>query len=136
MEFSDKDPVWKLLGEAPPRRASGAFVQNTLRRVLQLPEKRSWLQFLFAKPFFAVAAAAAAVVVCAFLILSGGAGNDENLAEAPQPVPAAPVPAPTMDRVDILTEELVVMTYVDELLLVSNPDELDDEALAEILFSL
>ena len=76
MEFTDKDPIWQLLKKAPPKKASGAFVQNVSRAVRQLgdesqSEKRSWLEIFFSKPLLATAAACA-VAVGMFIAFSGG----------------------------------------------------------------
>lgn len=134
MEFTDKDPVWQLLKKAKPKKASGAFVQNVSRAVRQLGDeapKRSWLEIFFSKPMLATAAACA-IAVGMFVAFSGGdLATNPNGSGPIAEVPPAAVPAP----VDV-AEEFEVVTYVDELLAVSDPDELDDEALAELLFSL
>lgn len=136
MKEDEQDPVWQVLGRAPRREASGAFVQNTLRRVRLLehaPERRSWFQSFFVKSLLA-GAAAAVIAMGVFLTMPGD--GDHQLAQVPAPVlPVLPVLPVAADPVDVITEELGVMTYVDELLAVNDPNELDDEALAEILFS-
>lgn len=45
-----------------------------------------------------------------------------------------PAPAVTQQYVEAFAEEVEVMAFVDELLMVSDPSNLDDEALAELLF--
>lgn len=130
MEFDDKDPVWNLLEHASKRKASGAFVQNTVRAVRQLGDDsqrgRSWFEILFAKPVL-IGAGAAAAVALAFVALSGG---DPTFNEVGNQVAIEDDPVE-----DVYTEEFEVVSYVNELLAVNDPSELDDLALAEVLFS-
>jgi len=66
----------------------------------------------------AVAAAAAIVVTVAW--------------QHPWEAPSEPSVSLQTDDVDLLREELHLMTYVDELLTVSDPTTLDDDGLAEL----
>ncbi|MEM7012146.1 MAG: hypothetical protein AAF585_11740 [Verrucomicrobiota bacterium] len=129
MEFDEKDPVWNLLDHASTKKASGAFVQNTVRAVRQLGDdsqqkRASWFEVLFAKPVLIGVGAAAAVAV-AFVMLSGDPTFDEVANQIE--VEDEPVEA-------VYTEEFEVVSYVNELLAVNDPSELDDLALAEVLF--
>ena len=76
-DWDDKDVTWELLGKAAPKKASGRFVDDTLRTLKLLPEADPWWpRSLNFSPWFALAACAA---VAAFLFLnaieSGGEGS-------------------------------------------------------------
>ncbi len=134
MNSEEPDPIWDLLDEAPPRKASGAFVQNTLRRVRRLPSSQSssvlenWKNALFAyrSPVGTVAA----------ILLLGGIGSTSllNRPAVPEPRLADRSETVSPEVVEALTAELEVFTMVSEFLAVGDPSELDDAALAELLF--
>jgi hypothetical protein len=142
MEFNDKDPVWQLLKKSEPRKASGAFAQNVSRAVRQLgdesqSEKSSWLAIFFSKPVLATGAAFA-IAIGMFFAFSGDPATDQSpggaaIAEV-SPNPPSEISLPTV--AEQIAEEFEVVTYVDEFLAVGDPSELNDEALAELLFSL
>jgi hypothetical protein len=63
-DFSENDALWKVLGQAPPAKASPYFVRKVLREVRlrhQAPSRRRlWLRWL--APLGAAAALAVGVV--------------------------------------------------------------------------
>jgi hypothetical protein len=86
-DWDDKDATWELLGKAAPRKASGRFADDTLRKVKLLPEADFW--WPKALRFSPWIAAAACAMLAAFLLLNptknrGNAtpavviGNDES----------------------------------------------------------
>lgn len=63
----ENDPVWNLLDQAPPAKASGVFLQNTLRATrLQSSRLNFWQRFNH--PIIAVPTLAA-LVICAYIAL-------------------------------------------------------------------
>ncbi len=124
------DAVWELLAKAAPRRASGVFVQNTVRRVRQLQaesEGAPWFGWI-SRRSFAVSAAAAILLAIAVAIPAF------MRPKSPQNGPQLAQPAISEQEVEALTEELEVLTMMNEFLAVGDPTQLDDEALAELLF--
>ncbi|MEM1297619.1 MAG: hypothetical protein AAGH89_19785, partial [Verrucomicrobiota bacterium] len=131
----EHDEIWNLLGKSPPRMPSGAFVQNTVREVRRSQaSSQSTLNFwsvLFQKPAF-IGSFAALVVLLLGIFMIPKATDEGTIAATPSSE-VAPIVV-SEDEVDILTEELEVLTMVSEFLAVSDPTFLDDEALAELLF--
>lgn len=74
-ENAHKDATWEMLGKAVPKKASGRFVDDTLRAVKLLPEADPWWpKSLRFSPLVALAACAA---LAAFLFLNPtGDGNN------------------------------------------------------------
>jgi hypothetical protein len=117
----ENDALWRLLGECPPPAASGSFVASTMRAV-RLEEDRhrttkpSWFQWILV-PALSCLLLTGAVFTWSFLSKSGVDAQASSL---------------HTEEVDMLREELHLMTYVDELLTVSDPTTLDDAGLAEL----
>lgn len=138
MDPQEQDELWNLLGKTSPKKASGAFVQNTLREVRKsqsasADSSSGWLSF-FRSPVFA--GSLAALVIATLGILAIPSSNDgEIVAEIEVPKGTETTgEAVSEEEVDVLTEELEVLTMVSEFLAVSDPTYLDDAALAELLF--
>tara|TARA_R110002096_G_scaffold16106_34_gene55253 strand:- start:9685 stop:10092 length:408 start_codon:yes stop_codon:yes gene_type:complete len=135
MEPQEHDELWTLLGKSPPKKASGAFVQNTLREVRKSQSTAneaggSWLDF-FKSPVLVGSFAALIVLTIAILAIPQ---TPEKTGIASIPTEESTRSVVSGDEVDILTEELEVLTMVSEFLAVSDPSYLDDAALAELLF--
>jgi len=111
----DNDAVWTLLAKCPPAKASPWFVSKTLHRLRMESGRR--------RPHFwsLWAAACAAVAILAGL-----------LAFPLHPLSPRPQLSEESQSTELLREELHLMTYVDELLAVSDPATLDDVGLAEL----
>ncbi len=77
-EWGADDATWKLLGKAKPGRASGRFVDDTVRAVKLLPEAESWWPKVFS--FSAWVGVAACFLLTAFLLMNGsnGVATDDN----------------------------------------------------------
>jgi hypothetical protein len=101
----EEDPLWSLLRQSPTRRASGSFVDDTLRtaRLAEAAAAESWWRKI-RKPlgFGGLATAATAVVTLALM---------SHFASDPTP-PAAPVAqdSPSLEALDewVKTEALSV----------------------------
>ncbi len=113
----DEDAVWALLAECPPPKAAASFVAKTVRaaRLVQAPERPAFRTWWIWVP------ALAASLIAAFA-----------LTWPSRPEPSTPVLTEESGGVELLREELHLMTYVDELLTVSDPATLDDAGLAEL----
>jgi len=145
MESESTDPVWKLLEQSPSKRASGAFSQNVMREIRQLEAQESeeccggiWAWFTNRSMLAAAAVAVVALVLTFTLFhstedagVTGGTIAESTAVEDPAVYITAEEEALYGE---VLTEELEVMAFVDELLTVSDPSQLDDAALAELLF--
>ncbi len=111
----NEDAVWALLAKCPPAKASPWFGSKTLQRVrTESSRRRPHLWSLWA-------AACAAVAILAGL-----------LALPLHPLSPRPQLSEESQSTELLREELHLMTYVDELLTVSDPATLDDVGLAEL----
>lgn len=132
------DPVWNLLKRSPKREASGAFVQNTLRRIRQLEGgqesafQASFAQFL-GRPAVLAPVAALIVAIAAAAVLLRPANQGETIVKVEDSAPAEVI-VPIVEDSDLLADELEAMLLVDELVAVNDPYELDDAAIAELLF--
>ena len=116
----EDDALWQLLGQFPAKKASGSFVQSTLRAV-RLEEDRRGKERGFHGWYLwlpAVTGALAIAMVVAW--------------QRPWMPPTESSISLHTEEVDLLREELHLMTYVDELLTVSDPTTLDDDGLAEL----
>jgi len=121
----EQDALWSLLGASLPPPAPSRFAADALRAIRREPapgksrDRPFWLAWGLGVP----ALAAAVALALAILHRPVATPPSEELAEfLPQ------------EQVEILAEELHLMTYVDELLAVSDPALLDDDGLAELLF--
>ncbi len=144
MDSESQDQVWELLKRVPAQRASGDFSQNVLRQVRLSnaeavePSPGGFWQWLLSPGL--VGAAAITILVVAFGIFNRSNSSSMVEVTAPEAVEEQPIlvahPAATVQQqyVEAFAEEVEVMAFVDELLMVSDPSNLDDEALAELLF--
>ncbi|MBU6300539.1 MAG: hypothetical protein KGS60_03225 [Verrucomicrobia bacterium] len=111
----ETDGVWQLLAKSPPHPAPPWFVLRTVRAAREEPAiSRMPL-------WWAHAWAPATLIVTLGLIL-----------RFTLPLPVQPRISEESRSTELLREELHLMTYVDELLTVSDPATLDDAGLAEL----
>ena len=137
----ENSPVWDLLAKARPRRASGAFVQNVVREARQtdnsVEEGPAWLSWLQTNPGAALAGLAAVLLAMSFAIphLFPKQAVQTPVAEE-KPVESASIPVLEIAdaEVDVLAEEYAMMSLVDEIMGVQDPTQLDEDAIAELLF--
>lgn len=148
----EHDPTWKLLLRSKPQQPSAFFVRNVVReaRILGADGRQGrWTAFAawLKRPLVAVplAAGAAAALVTALTVIqplappsanvdvafAGTAGGQASMA------PAKPTfdlgAASAYDQANAITEDLERIGYLGELVTISDPGELDDAALADLL---
>jgi hypothetical protein len=119
-EPEEKDRLWHLLGQCPPAEASGAFAANTLRTVRRDQARQA--DRTMPLIWWILAPAVCAVVIAGVSLTWHQLQTDT----------AEPEIAQETHEGELLSEELHLMTYVDELLTVSDPTTLDDDGLAEL----
>lgn len=127
MNQSDPDDqAWKLLRRAKQREPSPFFVRNVLREVRGLkqdaPELRGWLRSFLVRPALligATACAGLALVLVAPLLNRTPAPEGRILAKSEIFDPAS---------------EMASIEYLGQLMVVADPGQLDDDALAELFF--
>lgn len=122
--------LWDLLGNTPNVEPGPFFSRNVLRKVRQIsPEKSSlWtgLNQLFSKP---------ALVSCiAACCLFAGLGLIINNSSQVDPASISSNVQTSGDNSDELAEEVVSLDELGELMAVSDPGVLSDEALLSLLF--
>ena len=115
------DPVWKLLGNTRRIEVDPFFSRNVVREVRKLraagEDRESILErilLIFRQPALAGVAAAAAILIAVFV--SSDPGSDSPVAGEFGP-----------------TEEIEAIGYLGELMTVTDTDDLDDAALADLL---
>ncbi len=122
-----KDPVWKLLSHASHVESGPFFSRNVAREVRKLEDKRNLMRqtlALFRLPVFATVAVALLVglITFAFQIPSedgAGAGMPPVIAGETTFDPA---------------KELENVEYLGQLMAVTDPAQLSDEALGDLFF--
>ena len=120
-----KDPVWKLLSHASHVEPSPFFSRNVAREVRKLEDKRSLMQqtlALFRMPVFATVAVVVLVGLITFAFQTpseDGVGTPPVIAEETSFDPA---------------EELENVEYLGQLMAVTDPAQLSDEALGDLFF--
>lgn len=126
METPEKnDPVWRLLSHASNTEPGPFFARDVVRSVrLSESEKRSWIDriaALFQRPTFVTTGAVGAVAVLAILLSLRS--PDQGL-ESIASEDAAFDPAGEFEEI----------AYLDQLMAVADPAQLDDAALADLFF--
>ena len=128
MKNSEKnDPVWKLLGRARRVEVDPFFSRNVLREVRKLQAEGQDREGVF-ETFFsffrqpALAGVAAAVAILVVVFVSTERGAESSLVVTPTPDSTSFGP----------TDEIESIGYLGELMAISDPDELDDAALADL----
>lgn len=122
----EKDPVWKLVDQAPAPQARPAFAQDVLRQVRQLeaePATPWWKKLLAPAPLSAGALAAAAVVAILISVdfTPTGAPSLTNGGEVPDT-------APVLSEIDHAVSEQLLMAAAED------PDLFSDEELLAMLY--
>lgn len=123
-----QDPAWQLLLKARRVEPSPFFARDVLREVRQLAEQRSdWYSFwqgLFRRPLLLASGGVAAAVVLAV------ACWPENPA-----IPVATVVPPALPEAELaMAEEVHSVEYLGALMAIADPSQLDDQALADLLY--
>ncbi len=160
-EDENKDPVWEMLKESRPVEPSAFFSRNVVREVRRLEAESSasgfwarsvaWLrETLSASPSTVIASIAAVAVLAIALNAFGPSGS--QLADNGAPVSADPVITPdapaaaeeTATPAELAStgttsefdpaQEISNLDYLGELMAVTDPSLLDDNALADLLF--
>lgn len=153
--LSPGDGLWTLLseGQSNDQSASPVFVQNVVREVRRATADDTawgatfveWTLDLFRRPAFAFAATTAVAAVLALVVVSQkresdpqrvgvAAGQTESSpsvsAAPPETSVAAAPPAQTYTVADQLDE----IDYLGELVAVTDPGELNDQMMADLLY--
>jgi len=129
-----RQSLWDLLGHASQRRASDSFAQTVAQRATRVRQQEG---HPFLAPLAALGAAAALAAVMAAVFA---------LRTTPAPPVAHEAATPSSRNVaaegrseesfpsEPATAEFQEIVLMNELLAVNDPEQLDDEALAELLF--
>ncbi|MEO0444661.1 MAG: hypothetical protein AAF191_01150 [Verrucomicrobiota bacterium] len=128
---SSRHTLWSLLSRASHPAVSENFVQDVseqARHLRQLPATPTTL-----RPGAWVGLAAAALLVITLtLVQLLPSGENQQLASVHTSAPAT-TPLLLSDAA-VWTDEMEVITLLDTFLAVKDPTELDDSAIAELLF--
>ena len=145
----EQDPVWKLLLRSKSQQPGSAFVRNVVReaRKLGAEGQESAIAIFFAwlkRPVIAVPVAigATAVLFSALTLIQPLApspvANSATVAVATLNTqitsPSALSLPETVDTASDIAEDLEMIDYIGELVAITDPAELDDAALADLLF--
>ncbi|MDF1859223.1 MAG: hypothetical protein P1U87_03355 [Verrucomicrobiales bacterium] len=122
-----KDPVWNLLSHASHIEPGPFFSRNVIREIRQMESTRGRLQtFLsfFRSPFISGAVAVATIAIASifFLEVSNQSPSDN------------PVAATGLDSGFDPATELEAVEYLGQLMAVTDPAQLSDEAFADLFF--
>lgn len=82
----ESDAVWRILAQAPPRRAPDRFTENTVRAARLLEEVKPWWSRLFSPAQVAGLAGATAALTIALLAWFGPAPNALTVQDSAQAV--------------------------------------------------
>jgi hypothetical protein len=119
-ETEENDALWRVLGKCPAPGASGSFVSSTLRTLRH--EQARQADRSMPLIWWILAPAVCAVVIAGLSLTWHHVQHGSAPTEVVQ----------KSSEGEMLSEELHLMTYVDELLTVSDPTTLDDAGLAEL----
>lgn len=128
------EALWELLGNSRETKVGPMFARNVVREVRLLEDDRrksgSRLSWFF-RPAFQLAGAAALLTVCGVFIFGDFNPGEEPVAQVDSAVPAVT----TEDtEVDAYTREFESIENLGELMAISDPAALSDEALLSLLF--
>ena len=132
MENEEKnDPVWKLLEHASGSKPNPFFYRNVVREVRLMEDSsrgfgKSLLPFFSRRLLLTAIATAAVVAVIAFF--PGGETDAPSLNLAQEAV--AEFPATDFDP----AMEMGEVEYLGQLVVVNDPGQLTDQALADLFF--
>jgi hypothetical protein len=122
-----KDPLWKLLSHASHTEPGPFFSRNVVREIRQLESTRGRLQsFLsfFRSPVVSGGVAVAAIAMaCVFFLEFSNQRPSEN-----------PVATTEVDSGFDPATELEAVEYLGQLMAVTDPAQLSDEAFADLFF--
>jgi hypothetical protein len=151
------DRLWDLLGNARNTEAAPNFVQNVVREARLNADQTqgsgitAWFAGLVEKlqrPAFGLTATATAAVAIGLVVFVSQSGNDDknglagtDAGTAPITVPTpAPVPAPAAPTKNAApsfytpADQLDDIDYLGELVAVTDPAQLNDQMLADLLY--
>ena len=158
--LSPGDGLWTLLSDGQPndQLASPVFVQNVVREVRRSTADDTaggstfveWMRDLFRRPAFAFSAVTATTAVAAVLALvvvsqkqesdpqsvgiaaaASQTGSSSSVsADSPETSVAASPPA----QAYTVADQLVEIDYLGELVAVTDPGELNDQMMADLLY--
>jgi len=125
------DPVWKLLEHASETKPGPMFARDVVRRVrleesTGRPSWRNRLRSLLSPRVALGGAALAGAAALAFALLP----EPSSPPPAAKTATMAPLRAEAFDPVSEMKE----VEYFGQLMAVTDPGELDDEALADLMF--
>lgn len=122
-----KDPVWKLLSHASHTEPGPFFSRNVVREIRQMESTRGRLQtFLsfFRSPVVSGVVAVAAIAIASVFFLEVSNQNPSD----------SPVAATELDSGFDPATELEAVEYLGQLMAVTDPAQLSDEAFADLFF--
>lgn len=140
-ENEKDDPVWDLLNKAPTAKPGPFFSRNVVREVRMLDSAvsgslgaRGWraMTRFFQSPGGAWATVSAVAMVAILLIVSRPPATEQMAVSTETPVTA--VDAESAGTVYDPANEIGNLDYLGELMAVTDPSLLDDNALADLLF--
>lgn len=118
----EKDPVWKLVEDAPPAQAGSLFARNVMREVRLSHEKRlRWWHSLLAP--IPLAAGGLAAVAAALILVVGSEPSSDEVAEEP---------SPAVEPAEVQLGELVEEEMLREA--ANDPSAFTDEDLVTLLY--
>lgn len=123
----DNDPVWDLLNQASRSEPSPFFSRNVVREVRKLDSEPNWsarLANLF-RSRLAVTASIAVIAIAAVCVSVWNPGAVEN--------PPVVVDSGVSEVFDP-ANELEAVEYLGQLMAVTDPGQLSDEALGDLFF--
>ncbi len=140
----ENDPHWQLLLKSKRQAPSDLFVRNVVREARKLGvdgQRGGWATFAdwFKRPLVAapLATGALAVLIAALTFLQNPTPSpphvDLTLARTAGDSTPTPAGGPAYDLAETIPENLKRIDYLGELVSVSDPGELDDADLAELL---
>ncbi len=144
-EDEKDDPVWQLLDQARPVKPSPFFSRNVVREVRQLRDNGAaeswwtrWLRPATANVAFATLAVAALAIFLVSQSHQNQAGDSSDgqgtVVQVPSVGDSAELPAvPRATEFDPAAE-IGNLEYLGQLMAVTDPSALDDNALADLLF--
>ncbi len=134
------DPAWDLLQNASKTEASPFFARNVVREIRQLKDNQglfSAILSFFRKPTVALGVAAVALVLFAAFLMAdrpGTTGNNSGTTTAAvDPASSTNFDESSSSAFDP-AGEFESIEYLGQLMVVADPGQLSDDALADLFF--
>ncbi|NOX99270.1 MAG: hypothetical protein GXP30_06015 [Verrucomicrobia bacterium] len=134
----EQDSTWKLLLKSKPQQPSPAFVRNVVREVRKLETPENSLTAIFTwfkRPIVAVPVAigVTAVMISALTLFQALDLSPEASSTPPPSLAVVDMDVPATTFTDI-SEDMERIDTLGELVAIADPADLDDAALADLLF--